>query len=63
MHMNATISLPNGKELDITKGKAGVEKLFVDDTGSLVVVYDDKVLKFGNTPFVLEYGRKDKEEE
>lgn len=61
--MQATVSLANGKELDLEVGTKGVTKLFVAD-GCLVVVYGDKILKFGNTPFVLEYARKkDKKED
>lgn len=61
--MNATLTFPNGSELDLTVGSKGLTKLFVAD-GALVAVYSDKVVKFGYTPFVLEYERKgDKKKE
>lgn len=55
--MEATITLPNGKELSITKKDAS--NIFVNEKGCLVVVYKDRVINFGNMPFTLEYDRKE----
>jgi len=60
--MNATITLPSGKELEIVRGEGGVEKLFTSTTGELVVVYSDRVAKFGNYPYVITQDRKKAEE-
>lgn len=56
--MNATITLPNGKEIELVKGQDGVEKIFPSDQGELVVVYAERVVKFGNYPYVITQPRK-----
>lgn len=60
--MLAQVILPSGKELEFVKGEKGVKKLFVS-YGSLVVVCEDKVLKFSCIPFTLEFERKGKDED
>lgn len=59
--MKITVHLPNGKELEIEKGVDGCQKLFTTLGGEVVADYGDRVIKFGNHPFVSEHEREERE--
>jgi len=57
--MEATITLPDGKELIYRKGEKGVDKMFLSkETGALVIVTKDETLSFINYPIAISYQKE-----
>lgn len=55
--MNAIVYLPEGAKLAFEKGVDGVDKLFTDDNGALVVVTASEVKKYANMPIITHFDR------
>jgi len=53
-----------GEEVEFVAGKDGVQSVFQDEKvpGTLVVVYEDSIIKYSGIPFVHTNPRKAKEE-
>jgi len=54
-----------GEEVHFEAGKDGVKNVFPDDRtpNTLVVVYEDSIVKYSGIPFVHSNPRKEKSEE